>query len=60
MSQFLSDCKEYYKLAPDEIWKNNKVLKIVNSGKGLKYVEFDGWTFKFYGIPIKCINYDWY
>tara|TARA_Y100000287_G_C14130452_1_gene309615 strand:- start:61 stop:294 length:234 start_codon:yes stop_codon:yes gene_type:complete len=66
--QFLSDCKEYYKNAPDKIWDNKKVLSIVNSGNGLKTIEygglmfgtFDNYTFKFYGIPVKCINYDWY
>ena len=68
MSKFLSDCKEYYKFSPDRIWENEEVLRIVDSGKGLKTVEygglmfgtFGGWTFHFYGIPLKCINYDWY
>ena len=65
---FLSDCKKYYQFAPEKIWDNKEVLRIVNSGNGLKTAEYGGlmfgtfgdYTFKFYGIPLKCLNYDWY
>jgi hypothetical protein len=64
--KYWADAKEYYYNAPDCVWKREDVIKIVESGKALKIVELGGlmfgefgnYTFKFNGIPVKCLAFD--
>ena len=66
IDKYWADAKEYYNSAPDCVWKREDVIKIVESGKALKIVELGGlmfgefgnYTFKFNGIPLKCLAFD--